>query len=149
MNFPESEEINERLGELKRNERLKVPPPIFTDMAGEFVSVDLEAKTLTVRFPVMERYQNPMGYMQGGMIAAAVDNAIGPLSFLVANANVTKTMEMNYLRPIPASVTEITVRAAFQSQNGRELVFVADVLRGDGSVLATARSVNILLKGNR
>jgi len=139
-------ELMQRMGQMMANGQLKLPPPIFTDMAGEFVAMDLEAKTLTVRFPVQERYQNPMGTMQGGMIAAAIDNAIGPLSFMVAAPNVTKTMEVTYLRPIPASVTEITVVASFESQQDRELIFVADVLRDDGTKLAQARSVNVLLK---
>lgn len=136
----------ERMGQLIASGELKLPPPIFTDMAGEFVDMDMAAKTLTVRFPVQERYQNPMGYMQGGMIAAALDNAIGPLSFMVAAPNVTKTMEVTYLRPISANIEEITVVAAFEGQNGRELTFVADVLRNDGTKLATARSLNVLLK---
>jgi uncharacterized protein (TIGR00369 family) len=139
-------ELMQRMGQMMASGQLKLPPPIFTDMAGEFVDMDLEAKTLTVRFPVQERYQNPMGYMQGGMIAAAIDNAIGPLSFMVAAPNVTKTMEVTYLRPIPASVSEIIVTAAFESQKERELVFVADVLREDGTKFAQARSVNVLLK---
>jgi uncharacterized protein (TIGR00369 family) len=139
-------EFIQRMGQMMANGQLKLPPPIFTDMEGEFVAMDLEAKTLTVRFPVQERYQNPMGYMQGGMIAAAIDNAIGPLSFMVAAPNVTKTMEITYLRPIPASVDEITVTAAFESQQDRELIFVAEVLRDEDTKLATARSVNVLLK---
>ncbi|MBK8900554.1 MAG: PaaI family thioesterase [Anaerolineaceae bacterium] len=142
-------EFIERMNDMMASGTLQLPPPIFTDMAGEFVDMDLDAKTLTVRFPVQARYQNPMGYMQGGMIAAAIDNAIGPLSFMVAAPNVTKTMEVTYLRPIPASVEEITVMAAFESQQERELIFVADVLRGDGTKLATARSVNVLLKRER
>ncbi len=142
-------EFIERMTQLMANGQLQLPPPIFADMAGEFVDLDMAAKTLMVRFPVQARYQNPMGTMQGGMIAAAIDNAIGPLSFMVAAPNVTKTMEVTYLRPIPASVAEITVVAAFAGQNGRELTFVADVLRGDGAKLATARSVNVLLKRER
>ncbi len=146
--FSSSPEFIERMSQLMASGKLKLPPPIFTDMEGEFLDLDLEAKTLTVRFPVLERYQNPMGYMQGGMIAAAIDNAIGPLSFIVAKPNVTKTMELTYLRPIPPRIAEITVTAAYDSQNGRELIFVADVLRSDGSVLAHARTVNVLLKRN-
>lgn len=142
-------EFAARMGELMASGRLKLPPPVFVDMTGEFVDFDIEARTLTVRFPVQERYQNPMGYMQGGMIAAAIDNAIGPLSFIVAAPNVTKTMEVTYLRPIPASVKEITVVAAFESQQDRELIFVADVLRHDGTRLAQGRSVNVLLKRER
>lgn len=128
---------------------LKLPPPIYTDMAAEMINLDMEAKTLTVRFPVQQRYQNPMGYMQGGMIAAAIDNVIGPLSFMVASPNVTKTMTVTYLRPVSAAVSHITVKAAFVEQNGRELIFEADVVRDDGAKFAQARSVNVLLKGKR
>ncbi|MCP5101411.1 MAG: PaaI family thioesterase [Chloroflexi bacterium] len=142
-------EFVQRMQTLIDNGQLQLPPPIFNDMAGEFVDMDLEKKTLTVRFPVQERYQNPMGYMQGGMIAAAIDNAIGPLSFMVAAPNVTKTMEVTYLRPISKRIKQITVVAAFESQHERELTFVADVLRGDGAKLAHARSVNVLLKRKR
>lgn len=127
---------------------LKLPPPIFADMQAEVIDLDMAAKTLTVRFPVQERYQNPMGYMQGGMIAAAVDNVIGPLSFMVAAPNVTKSMEVQYLRPVTDRIKQITVVAAFEGQQGRELTFVADVLRDDGTKLAQARSTNILLKRN-
>ncbi len=139
-------EFLQRMQTLIDNGHLKLPPPIFNEMNGEFIDLDMNAKTMTVRFPVQERYQNPMGYMQGGMIAAAIDNAIGPLSFMVAAPNVTKTMEVTYLRPIPATVTQITVKAAFVEQNGRELIFAADVMRDDGTTFAQARSVNVLLK---
>ena len=139
-------EIMQRMSDLMANGKLQLPPPIFTEMEGEFVAIDLVEKTLTVRFPVQKRYQNPMGYMQGGMIAAAIDNAIGPLSFMVAAPNVTKKMEVTYLRPISESIQQITVVAAFAGQYERELTFVADVLRDDGAKLAQARSVNVLLK---
>jgi uncharacterized protein (TIGR00369 family) len=143
-------ELVQRMQTLMNNGDLKLPPPIFNDMQGEFVDLDLSKKSITVRFPVQERYQNPMGYMQGGMIATAIDNAIGPLSFMIAAPNVTKTMEVTYLRPIPNTISQITVKAEFVEQNGRELIFDAVVMRDDGARFAQARSVNVLLrnKGN-
>ena len=142
-------EFVQRMQTLMNNGELKLPPPIFTEMGGEMVELDMAAKTLIVRFPVQERFQNPMGYMQGGMIAAAIDNAIGPLSFMVAAPSVTKSLAVQYLRPISAKNKQITVVAAFESEHERELTFVADVLRDDGAKLAQARSVNILLKRKR
>ena len=139
-------EFTQRMQTLIDRGDLKLPPPIFTDMEAEVIDLDMAAKTLTVRFPVQARYQNPMGYMQGGMIAAAIDNVIGPLSFIVAEPNVTKSMEVQYLRPISDKIKQITVVAAFAGQQERELTFVADVLRDDGAKLAQARSINILLK---
>lgn len=141
-------EFAQRMQTLLTHGDLKLPPPIFTEMQAEVINLDVAAKTLTVRFPVQERYQNPMGYMQGGMIAAAIDNVIGPLSFIVAKPNITKSMEVQYLRPISDKIKQITVVAAYEGQQDRELTFVADVLRDDGTKLAQARSTNILLKRN-
>lgn len=139
-------ELMQRMSDLMASGKLQLPPPIFIEMEGEIVDINLAEKTLTVRFPVQKRYQNPMGYMQGGMIAAAIDNAIGPLSFMVASSNVTKTMEVNYLRPVSANIEHITVVAGFEGQQDCELTFVADVLRDDGKKLAQARSINVLMK---
>lgn len=136
INF--SSALMEQLVKLAQSGNLKIPPPVFTEMGGEILAFDPVAKSLTVRFPVQARYQNPMGYMQGGMIAAAVDNVIGPLSFLIAPPSVTKTLTMTYLRPIPATLGEIIVQAWLVSAEGRELHFAAEVRRGENTVLATA-----------
>jgi acyl-coenzyme A thioesterase PaaI-like protein len=67
-----------RLGEEFKD--YQFPPPVFTTMQGEFIALDLDHQSLTTRFPVDERYLNPYGLLQGGIIAAAVDNTFGPLS---------------------------------------------------------------------
>lgn len=131
-------EVIARMTELMQSGELQLPPPVFLEMGGEFVAFDAVSRSLTVRFPVQERFQNPMGYMQGGMIAAAVDNVIGPLSFMVAPPNVTKTLEMTYLRPVPASLEQITVTARLVAAEGRELLFEAEVRRGADTMLAKA-----------
>jgi len=38
-----------------------VPPPVFADMQGQFLELDLDAGVLTAQFPVLERYPNPYG----------------------------------------------------------------------------------------
>src|SRR5690606_25258907 len=54
-----------------------VPPPCLLDMQGEVVEYE-DGRALTMRFPVLPRYRNPLGNMQGGFIVAALDNTIGP-----------------------------------------------------------------------
>ena len=51
---------------------LQIPPPCLIDMQGEPVAY-VEGESLTMRFPVLARYQNPIGHMQGGFIVAALD----------------------------------------------------------------------------
>jgi uncharacterized protein (TIGR00369 family) len=138
-----------RMKELGETGRLTIPPPVFVEMGGEFVDMDLDAALLTVRFPVESRFQNPLGYMQGGIIAAAIDNVIGPLSFMVAPPSVTKSLTIDYLRPVNENVEAIYVTARLERRQERELIFVADVRRHDEALFARARSVNILLKQRR
>ncbi|MCA9989614.1 MAG: PaaI family thioesterase, partial [Anaerolineales bacterium] len=130
-------EIAARMGELLAGGALQIPPPVFVEMGGEIVAWDMAAKSLAVRFPVQARFQNPMGYMQGGMIAAAVDNVVGPLSFMVAPPSVTRSLTMEYLRPIPPSLAEFTVVAR---------LVAAEVRRGPGTLLAKATLHNRILR---
>lgn len=139
-------EIAARMGELLAGGALQIPPPVFVEMGGEVVAWDMAAKSLTVRFPVQARFQNPMGYMQGGMIAAAVDNVVGPLSFMVAPPSVTRSLTMEYLRPIPPSLAEFTVVARLVAAEGVALVFAAEVRRGQGTLLAKATLHNRILR---
>ncbi|MGB0385982.1 MAG: PaaI family thioesterase [Ardenticatenaceae bacterium] len=139
-------QIIEQTSKMMAMGQLNIPPPIFLDMDGEFVTIDLEEKKLAVRFPVKERYQNPMGNMQGGMIATAVDNAIGPLSFMVAPPNVTKRLQMSYIKPIHATLSHIIVEAQFEGKNGRELTFLANVLDEEGNLLAQGKSINVIIR---
>jgi len=81
-----------------------LPPPVFEMMEGEFLFYDHVAGTLLTRFPINRGYLNPYGTMQGGMIAAAVDNTLGPLSVLVAPPNVTRRLEMKYSRAVTPSL---------------------------------------------
>jgi acyl-coenzyme A thioesterase PaaI-like protein len=65
--------------------------------------------------------------MQGGIISAAIDNTIGPLSMLVASPNVTRKMEVKYFNGIESSIDFVYVTAKFLEQKKRLLYFDASV----------------------
>ena len=132
--------IRRRLGE--RVDRYRVPPPAFEAMQGEFLAYDAEAGTLTARSPILDHYLNPYGGMQGGMVAAAIDNAFGPLSNLVAPPNVTRRLEIKYSRPVTPDLGYVLVKARFLEQDGRWLHFKADVRDEGGTLLARARATH-------
>jgi len=136
--------IQEKYAE-KANELL-IPPPVFNEMEGEFVALDLEEHTLSMRFPVLKRYLNPYRSMQGGMIAAAVDNTLGPLSMLVASSNVTRRLEMKYIRPVDLESSYITVVGKLVEQNTRDLIFSAEVQDSKGNLMAKARATHWILE---
>jgi uncharacterized protein (TIGR00369 family) len=132
--------IRQRLGD--RLDEFRIPPPVFRAMQGEFLAFDAEDGWLTARFPVLEEYLNPYGSMQGGMVAAAVDNTLGPLSMLVAPPNVTRRLEMKYSRPITPDLEFITVKSRLIERKGRWLTFRAEVTDQAGTLLARARAVH-------
>jgi acyl-coenzyme A thioesterase PaaI-like protein len=122
-----------------------IPPPVFDFMQAEFISFDSEGARLVVRFPILESYLNPYGAVQGGMIAAAVDNALGPLSVLVAPPNLTRRLELTYSKPIKVDMGFITVHARLLNRKGRQLVFAADVRDPNGFRLARAKATHWII----
>ena len=121
------------------------PPPVFEVMQGEFLAYDPEQFVLDVKFPVLENWLNPYGIMQGGMVAAAIDNTIGPLSALIAPANVTRHMELKYSRAANPDTEYIYVMAQLVERNGRWLAFKAEAKDPQGGRLVRAKARHWIL----
>lgn len=124
---------------------LELPPKIFVDMEGEMLEY-IEGKSLRVRFPVRERYQNPLGYMQGGMITAAIDCTVGPLSYLVAPPSVTLQLQTSYIRPITRDEPYIEVEGVVIELTRRQIFMTAHVYTSAGKLAATAHTSCMLLE---
>lgn len=139
--------LHDRLG--ARIDAFLVPPPVFTAMQGEFLEFTEEAGILSARFPILKEYLNPYGTMQGGMIAAAIDNTIGPLSMLVAPPNVTRHMELKYSQPVTPELVHVIVEAKFLGQEGRQLKFTAKVYNPDGKILAIATAIHWIIASSQ
>lgn len=119
---------------------LKIPPPCFTEMKGEYVEFDERGRRLVARFPVEERYENPLRYMQGGFVTAAIDNTLGPLSYLVAPPSVTVQLSTQFLRPVGHDVRHVIVHGEVTEMTKSYLFLSARVVDGKKRVLALAHS---------
>jgi len=140
-------ELHEIL-EKKFGERLQdfvLPPPVFAAMRGELIDMDLQHGSMTARFPVQESYLNPYKAMQGGMIAAAVDNTLGPLSIAIASPNVTRRLEMKYSKPVTIEMEFIHVRARLVERRDPQLIFEARVSSPYGQKLATCKAIHWII----
>ena len=135
--------LRSKLGD--RIDAYAFPPPVFTAMGGQFVELDLDAGMLAAQFPILEGYLNPYGTMQGGMVAAAVDNTLGPLSVLIAPPNVTRHLDMTYNRPVRLDMGHVVVSARFLERKDRLLFFRAEVRDPDGFRLARAKAVHWIM----
>ena len=136
--------MRERLGD--RADAFLLPPSAFESMEGEFVSFDHDQGALVARFPVRSDDLNAYGTMQGGVIAAAVDNTLGPLSLLVAPPNYTRHLELTYSRPVTPDLGHILVRGVYLGRDVRWLAFRAEVRDPQGKLLARARARHWVLE---
>ena len=128
-----------------RIDEFKLPPPSFALMKCEIIEYDSAEQSLTISVPVLEDWQNPFGTMQGGLIVGAIDNAVGPLSMLVAGANMTRSIETKYLKAITMDVEMVYVRAKLLEQKKRRLTFEVLVEDVFGEIYTKAMVINFAL----
>jgi len=94
---------------------------------------------IKVGFDARWEFTNPAGYVQGGFLAAMLDDTMGPAVFVMTDGKLytaTITMTVNFLAPAkPGPITgEATV-----TQLGKTVAFVEGrLMSDDGTVLATA-----------
>lgn len=85
-----------------------------------------------------ERHQGGPGFVHGGMVAAALDEACGLLATWYRFPAVTARIFVRYRRPVAIN-TELLVKAALTGERGRRLHIRGEILDGD-DVLAEARA---------
>ena len=108
-------------------------------LGWELVAVDPEAGTIEVAFTATEQFLNPIGVIQGGLLAAMLDDTLGPA--LVATLDPgqfapTTDLHVQFLRP--ARPGRLTGRG-WVVRRGRDIAFMAGELLDDsGQIVATA-----------
>jgi len=122
-----------------------LPPESFSVMQAEIIAFSKKEKTLITKMPVLDSWNNPYGTMQGGFINAAIDNAVGPLSMLVAPLNMTRTMESKFIQPITSDVETIYVQATLIEEKKKRLTFEALVMDASENIYAKATVVNWII----
>lgn len=123
-----------------------LPPESFTVMGCEIIDFDPEGKSIVVTMPLKDFTLNPYNTMQGGFISAAIDNAIGPLSMLVAPLNMSRRMTTEYLKPLTKEIELYYIKAKVTEIKGRKIFFEASISSKEGTVYATASVENWLIK---
>lgn len=127
------------------NTIMELPPKIFIEMEGEFVDF-VEGESLTVKFQNKEKYMNPFGFMQGGIIVAAIDNTISPLSYVVAPPNVTKEICTSFKRPVKKDHKFIFVKASVVKKTSLDIILQAEVTNEIGKIVAIGTANCMFIK---
>ncbi len=87
-------------------------------------------------FEFDERHQGGPGFVHGGLVAAALDEACGLLATWYRFPAVTARIFVRYRRPVAIN-TELLVRATLTAERGRRLHIRGDLIDGN-EVLAEA-----------
>ena len=97
--------------------------------------IDSDAGRTTCKFRLSRRYQGPPGHTHGGIITVILDEAMSKVNKLRSVIALTKTMEIEFLRPVPLGV-ELTAVGYEHSVRGRKHRNVAEIRNASGEVLA-------------
>ena len=136
---------NENIEDTLNNEGMPVPN-VWVELEGEFLEFDKENETLKCKFPVRERYFNPLPTTLGGIIDSWIDITMGPLSVLLGQKAVTKTFSIKFIKPVGPSIKYVTAVAWRESINGRSSQFKGELYLDNGELAAIAESELVEIK---
>jgi uncharacterized protein (TIGR00369 family) len=119
-------------------DRLEAPPSSKL-LGWHLLDARPEQGWVRIGFNGKKEFCNPAGFVQGGILAAMLDDTMGPAVFVMTEGRLytaTITMTVNFLAPAkPGPI----VGEANVTQLGKTIAFVEGRLTaGDGAVLATA-----------
>jgi uncharacterized protein (TIGR00369 family) len=115
------------------------PPPAAVTLGWELIAVDPEAGTIEVAFVATDRFLNPVGVVQGGFLAAMLDDTLGPA--LVATLGPgqfapTADLQVQFLRP--AGPGRLIGRGRVVRRGGGLGFLAGELVDETGAVVATA-----------
>lgn len=142
-------EIVQTLRDIGASIGLEAPSPSFVDMEGRFLDYQ-PGKGMQCIFPARARLAQSAGLVQGGMLAAAIDNVYGHFALIEMNAGcVTTTLNTTFIRPIEVDSGNITVEVRLRQKNRSMLFMDGKVSSADGRTAATSSTVMIVPKPKR
>ena len=111
-------------------------PPCASLLGWEALS--LEPGRVRVRFTAREEFDNPMGNVQGGFLAAMLDDTMGPALFTLLPADAfapTLELKVSFLRPATAGAL---IGEGWVVHRTRNVAFLEGALSTeDGDLVAT------------
>ena len=137
--------VEDNIDNLLQNSGMPVPN-VWIELEGEFLEFDKENETLKCKFPVRERYFNPLPTTLGGIIDSWIDITMGPLSVLLGQKAVTKTFSIKFIKPVGPSIKYVTAVAWRESINGRSSQFKGQLYLDNGELAAIAESELVEIK---
>ena len=121
------------------------PPPAAVLLGWELLSVDPDEGTIEVAFTATEQFLNPVGVVQGGLLAAMLDDTLGPA--LVATLGPgefapTTNLQVQFLRP--ARPGRLVGRGRIVRRASGVGFLAGELVDESGDVVATATATAVV-----
>ncbi|HXG41656.1 MAG TPA: PaaI family thioesterase [Dehalococcoidia bacterium] len=107
---------------------------------GLAIAFELQAGEAVGRFTPRAEHQGFPGYVHGGVVAAALDEAMGWAVYHAGAWAITGRLEVRFRRPVPVG-RPLEVRGRVKGARGRRLLAEARLLDGQGELLAEAEAL--------
>lgn len=125
--------------------RLPVPECAKT-LGTNFTGVDVQAGTIEVEFEGRKEFLNPAGHVQGGFLAAMLDDTLGPaLVATLDDGEFAPTLNLNVQFHRPGKTGKFIGNGRVVTR-GRDICHLAGELRQDGKIVATATATATIRK---
>jgi uncharacterized protein (TIGR00369 family) len=125
----------------------RLPPPACAKTLGlEFLQIDGERGTVEIKFEAKPEFLNPAGNVQGGFLAAMLDDTMGPaLSATLDSGEFAPTVNLNiqFHRPAKSGLLKGVGRVVLR---GREVCQLSAELLQNDKIVATATATAVIRK---
>jgi uncharacterized protein (TIGR00369 family) len=122
------------------------PPPCAQTLGLEFVEIDGERGTAEIKFEARPEFLNPAGNVQGGFLAAMLDDTMGPaLTATLDAGEFAPTVNLNVQFHRPAKVGPLK-GVGHVVLRGKVVCQLSSELFQNGKIVATATATAIIRK---
>jgi len=126
---------------------LRIPPPLPAVLGMRYVSW-LPDRWIACAFVAHDRFANPAGLVQGGIVGSAMDVVYGTLGMTILKRPcVTLTLDTAYHKPLAADEREYEVTAHLVGKTRRLVYMRAEAVSADGVKVATSNSTMAAVSG--
>lgn len=124
-----------------------LPPPASAVLLGaRFLDIRPELGEIEMEFEGKATFTNPVGNIQGGILAAMLDETIGPaLGAMLDKGEFSPTINLNTQFLNPAKVGKIYSFGKVEKK-GKKVCFVRAELQQDDKIIATATASLLIVK---
>ena len=122
------------------------PPPCAATLGVELVAIDGERGTAEVKFEAKPEFLNPAGNVQGGFLAAMLDDTMGTaLTAMLDTGEFAPTVNLNvqFHRPAKVGPLKGVGRVVLR---GREVCQLSAELMQNDKIVATATATVVIRK---